>query len=182
MIELEVRLPGLVAQESEPAKARSEQLRSLLLQEKLVRCAMKGFSAKRAAGVCGCHESTARAFYRDPGFRKRVNGIIQSAFEGVDEAFVKQQEGIHEKLERAALVSFDELYGMLTDKGVSSNLRARIAMQFLDRNPETQTGSTLRVEKVEAEQLLEAAKVAREMEGRATELGKVVEMRKKEVG
>lgn len=166
-------LPDNFAQvlESEP---RTRLLQGVVLRQQLQRLAMKGLNATRAAQVVGCSKDTARAVYRDPEFRKEVIGRVDGAFADVDAAFIDQKRSLHQRLADKAEDAYEALCVMLDSQDTLPSLKAKIAMDFLDRNPETQAGHTVTKlgELVHPEQLAQAARIGREMDN------KVIPMRR----
>jgi hypothetical protein len=89
---------------------------------------------------------------------------VDLAFVDVDSKLLSKDLSLHERLERKALEAFEVLAGMLDDANTHPGYRMRIAQDFLDRNPETQGGSTVRYGRLDPSQLREAASAARDMD------------------
>lgn len=141
-------------------------LKGLVLRQQLIRLAMKGLNATRAASVVGCAKETARGIYRDPDFRKEVVGRVDGAFGDVDLAFVEQKKSLHERLAERAERAFDQLCNLLDNEETMPSLKVKIAQDFMDRNPETQAGhTTTRLNPAfQSEALAHAARIAREVD------------------
>lgn len=139
-------------------------LTSAVLRVQLLRLAMKGVNATRAAEMLGCAPETARRHYADPTFRRAVLGKVDDAFVGVDAAFAEQKKTLHERLAEKADKAFEELCVLLDSQNTPMHLKVKIAQDFLDRNPETQAGFVQRHGKFDPEQLAAASRVAREMD------------------
>lgn len=133
---------------------------------KLLRLAALGLNAKRAAEILGIDVQTVRREYRDPEFKKLALMRLEEAFEGVDEKFEGELLSLHDQIQIKGQEAFDTLCHLLGDKDAPSAVRARIAMDILDRNPNTQAGSIVRHGTlIDADQLSKAARVAEEMNG-----------------
>lgn len=133
---------------------------------------MRGLNAKDASKALGVGVEMARRHYSDPDFQREVMNRVNGAFDGVDQRYGEEKEGMHERLAKAAERSFDILSDMLEKDETTDSMKARIAMNFMDRNPETQAGHTVRSGELSPETLSRAAKTARDMDN-------VVEMKKK---
>jgi transposase len=125
---------------------------------------MKGINATIAAKIVGCSKETSRKYYSDPSFRRDALEKVEQAFEGVDNNFIEEKKSIHERLAEQAENAFEELVSLLADKSTSTGYRIRIAQDFLDRNPETQAGFVARHTQVNPDQLIMAARTAKEMD------------------
>lgn len=158
-----------------PSGERKMLLQMVVLRQQLLRLAMKGVNAKRASELVGVHHHTVLGIYKDPMFRKEVLGKVGGAFEDVDGAYVAQRKSLHERLAEKAETAFGVLVEMLEDKEGLPSLRAKVAMDLLDRNPETQQGHTItRISPaLESEQLIQAAHIARQVDSKVTPIRKV---------
>ncbi len=147
-------------------ETRHVTMRGMVTRQQLLRLAMKGLNAARAARAAGLNPYTVRAIYRDPAFRKEVYGRVNGAFEEVDQAFRETKKSLHECLAEEAERAFETLRDMLADQGTMPSLKVKIAQDFLDRNPETQAGHTVMRLGVamQGEDLAHAARIAREMD------------------
>jgi hypothetical protein len=141
---------------------------------KLLRCALRGVNAKDAARVVGCSHATAMTVYSDPSFQRRVHEQLEGVFEGVDAGFIDRQMSLHERIEQKAKDAFKVLADMLDNNATPPHLRAKVAMDMLDRNPETQAGHSVTTRRDDelAETLRAAAAASREADN-------VVTMRRK---
>lgn len=149
---------------------RKALLKGLVLRQQLIRLAMKGLNATRAAALVGCGKDTARGVYRDPDFRKEVLSRVDGAFVDVDNLFVETRKSIHERLAEKAEKAFDVLCDMLDSEETMPSIRMKVAHDILDRNPETQAGHTVtRLNPaLGSESLVQAARIAREMDEKVT--------------
>lgn len=126
--------------------------------------AAQGVNAKRASELLGLGYSVVCGEYNDPSFRRQVYGLVEGAFEGVDSALANVQLSLHDRIRLKSEEAFDVLCSILDDEAENPALRAKIAVEMLDRNPESQSGTTVRHGAlVEAESLALAARAAEEM-------------------
>lgn len=140
-------------------------LQVALRRAQLLRCALRGLTAKAAAKIVGCSEGTVASTYRDPAFRKQVYDKFNGVFSDIDAGFADRKLALHEKLERKAGEAFDLLSDLMDSEETPVHLRARIAQDFMDRNPDTTSSGVVRRSSEEMTQVLqEAAKAAEEVE------------------
>jgi hypothetical protein len=115
--------------------------------------------------VVKCSSATARNVYADPAFKQEVLRRVESAFEGVDTSFVARKQSTFQRIQESADDAFDELLFLLKDDETHRGLKAKIAMDILDRVPETRAGEVRdNKHSFDPLQLAHAAKVAREMD------------------
>lgn len=147
-------------------ESKTHTLRNIVVRQQLARLAMKGINAKLASGFVGVCAATAQAIYRDPKFKAEVYGKVDGAFTDVDKAFKESKQSVHERIAARADVILDQLFEMMDDTTQLPTLRAKIMMDVLDRNPETQPGHTVTRlgGAMTPEQLAQAAQIAREMD------------------
>ena len=158
--------PGVLAELS-PAPSpelAGRRMDTAVLREHLVRTAARGLNARQAAEALGATYQTVLSIYRDPNFRKRVSGRLAQAFEGVDEATEARILTLHEQMQVKGQIAFDVLVGMLEDHEQRPELRAKIALEFLDRQPDTMAGHIVRHERFDPTALALAAQAATEMD------------------
>lgn len=146
---------------------------AVALRSRLVRLAAQRCNAARASELTGAGYSVVRNIYNDPGFRKQVFEFVEGAFEKVDGEFTQVQESLHDRIRRKSEEAFDVLCEILDDPNEMSGLRAKVALELLDRNPESQAGTTVRHGALANDQALAIAARA------AEEMNKVLPMRKK---
>lgn len=146
------------------AEASNVQLTQAVRRTQLIRLALRGVTAHRAAKILGCSPSTVLATYKDPQFRQACMARLSNAFQEIDEQIAKEKRTLHERLAEKSEEAFEKLCDMLDSDSTPVHLRAKIAMDFLDRNPETQPGHTVRTERFDPEQLAAAARTAAEMD------------------
>jgi hypothetical protein len=147
-------------------ETRHVTMRGMVTRQMLLRLAMKGLNATKAARAAGLNPYTVRAIYRDPNFRKEVYGRVDGAFDEVDKAFHETKKSLHECLAEEAEHAFETLRDMLADQQTMPSLKVKIAQDFLDRNPETQPGHTVTrfSMQMQSEELAHAARIAKEMD------------------
>lgn len=150
-------------------------LRMAVLRAQLQRLALKGMDATSAARLLKVDPSTVRRHYADPAFRRMVLGKLETAFEGVDESFKAKRAGLHELLEEQAYKSFESLQTMLEDPELAKGYQIKIHQDFLDRHQDTAPVTRAR-HSVDSDDLVRAAKVAREMDELREKEGKVVDI------
>lgn len=133
-------------------------------RSKLLRLAVQSVNAKRASELLGIGYQTVLAEYKDPSFRRQAHEMVESAFEGVDASLSNVQLSLHDRIRLKSEEAFDVLCNILDDEAENPALRAKIAVELLDRNPESQAGTTVRHGAlVEATDLARAARAAEEM-------------------
>jgi len=137
---------------------------SSVLRAQLLRLAVRGCSATEAARVLKCHPQTAMKIYADPDFRKAAIRKLDRAFGLTDEDFAVEKRSLILRLQEKAENAFSLLCDLLESNDTQPALRVKIAQDFLDRNPETQPGYTVQHKRFEPEQLMQAARAAREMD------------------
>lgn len=143
-----------------------------LRRAQLLRCALRGLTAKAASRIVGCSESTACAVYRDPEFRRSVYNKFNSVFEDIDAGLANRKLALFERIEHKASDAFSLLEDLMDSDETPVHLRARIAQDMLDRNPQTQAGHIVTRRSEELSQMLQEASKA------AGEVDKVVQMRR----
>jgi hypothetical protein len=131
---------------------------------KLLRLAAQGLNAKQAANVTGIPYATVLAEYGDEEFRAQTYALVNSAFSGVDGKVADFNLTLHDRIRLQSEKAFEKLCELMDDDTTHPAIVARIAQDFLDRNPESQSGSTMRIERIEADHLALAAKAAKEMD------------------
>jgi hypothetical protein len=145
---------------------REKHLRRAILFTKLLRCAIRGMSAKEAAKYVGCWRGVAQEIYRDPSFRAQVRERVESSMASGDAEFMQREQTLQDKIAAASNKAFDVLQEMLEDTQQDPRLRVRVAEGFLDRNPEaarkTESKST-HTHNFSVEQLMNAARTADEL-------------------
>jgi hypothetical protein len=141
-------------------------------RQELLRLAMRGFSAKKAAEALELPYSGVLQEYRDREFRALAYGRLEQAFSEIDSGFEEEKQTLHERLRAKSDDAFRVLCELLGDEEVHPGVRAKIAQDILDRNPETMAGHTVRHEKFDPEQLRRAAQAAGEMDN-------VIELKRK---
>lgn len=139
-------------------------LQVALRRAQLLRCALRGMTAKAASRIVGCSEGTAAAIYRDPAFRKQVYDKFTGVFADIDAGFADRKLALHERLEHKASEAFQLLSDLMDSDETPVHLRARIAQDFMDRNPDTTAAGVVRRTEELTETLKEAAKAAEEVE------------------
>jgi hypothetical protein len=131
---------------------------------KLLRIAAQGFNATRAAELLGVSPATTQKEYADPSFREQLLSLVESAFESSDGVFGQVMFNLQDRLRMKAEEAFDTLAEIMDDTTQEPALRAKVAMNFLDRTPETQQGHQVRYGAIEdASTLARAARAAEEM-------------------
>lgn len=147
-----------------PAPAdRARLLSSAVTRAQLMRCAMKGINATKAALLVGCTTSFARRTYADPAFKRECLAIVEGVFGDIDKVYAEKRRDLHAELESQALKSFDDLVTMLEDDELTPAIRMRINQDFLDRSAATASYAP-RSADLGAQQLQIAAAAAREMD------------------
>ncbi len=133
-------------------------------RSKLLRLAAQGFPATRAAQILGAHAATIQREYRDPEFRKQVLALVESAFESSDLRFGEEMFTLQDRLKMKAEEAFETLCEIMDDPQNEPTVRAKVAMDLLNRVPETQSGHQVRTGPIEdASALARAARAAEEM-------------------
>lgn len=181
---LAIELPlETLLQEASPAismdlKERARLLRVEVQRTQLLRLAMKGLPASKAAEFIGISAATARSHYLDPDFRRSCLSKVEAAFADIDDAFIHKRKSLHEMIEEQALSSFKDLCGMLCDADLMPSLRVKINQDFLNRCEESSPQANINVSghRFTPEELQRAAAVAREVDA------KVVPIRKEKTG
>lgn len=131
----------------------------------LLRLAMRGVTANKAAEILGCSAATARVVYSDPMFRAHCLGQLEEAFADIDTAYAEKKATMVERMGAKAEDAFNALCEMLDDPNTKVPYKIKIAQDFLDRNPETQAGHIVRTGPLaDSDKLAQAARVAREMD------------------
>lgn len=132
----------------------------------LLRLALRGVNATKAAEVVGCSVATARAVYADPTFRASAIGRLDEAFADIDQGLATKKATLIERMSAKADEAFDMLCDIMDDPNTRVPYKIKIAQDFLDRNPETQAGHIVRTGPLaDPEKLSQAARVAKEMDG-----------------
>lgn len=133
-------------------------------RSKLLRLAAQGVTARRASELLGLGYSVVCGEYNDPSFRRQAFELVEGAFGEVDSALTNVQLSLHDRIRLKSEEAFDVLCNILDDEAENPALRAKIAVELLDRNPESQAGTTVRHGAlVEANDLARAARAAEEM-------------------
>lgn len=144
-------------------------LRQAVRRAQLLRCALRGLTAKDAAAFVGCSHATACGVYNDPGFRRMVLEKQAGVFEGVDERFEKKQLSLHERIERKAVDAFEKLCDLLDSPETNPSLQFRVAQDILDRTPEVAKAAPRAAEDLESV-LRIAASAASDMDAKVVEM------------
>lgn len=156
-------VPGGLFERGE-GEGRAGLLKSAVQRAQLKRLALRGLNATEAARVVGCSPYTARAVFRDPGFREGVLGGVDRAFQEVDVAWAAKRQSWAEKLEEAADKAFVKLVEVLDNPDSEKGLVVKVAQDFMNRHPESAAVNHSQVEhKFSAEELADAARTAQEM-------------------
>lgn len=133
-------------------------------RSKLLRLAAQGLPAARAAQILGCSHATTLMEYRDPEFKRQVLALVESAFESSDVRFGEEMFTLQDRLKMKAEEAFETLCEIMDDVQNEPGVRAKVAMDLLNRVPETQTGHQVRTGAIEdATTLARAARAAEEM-------------------
>lgn len=140
---------------------------------KMVRLAAQGCNARRASELLGIGYGVVCKVYNDASFRKQVFELVEGAFEKVDGAFTNVQLSLHDRIRAKSEEAFEVLCEILDNPDEMPALRAKIAVELLDRNPESQAGTTVRHGALANDQALAVAARA------AEEMNKVLPMRRK---
>lgn len=165
-------IPEGLAQPVHASEYSGEQprlLRTAVLRAQLLRLALRGLTAKQASEILRCSYYTARQQYHDPAFRAQVLTRVEGAMAYADERFDAGQRTLHQRLADTSERAFEILQEMLVngeDAGVTPGLRAKIAIEFMDRNPElaaTHKSEHIHEHRVTSDDLIIAARTAAEM-------------------
>lgn len=159
---LSFHLPDSVALDVQPSQRGL--LTTAVTRTQLLRLAMKGVNATRAAELVGCSPETARRHYADPSFRKHVLGKVDDAFRDVDAAFVLEKKSLHERISEQAERSFEELQVLLQDPELGNSLKVKIHQDFLNRAEDTAQVTKSLSANINPDQLLIAMRTAKEMD------------------
>ncbi len=130
---------------------------------KLLRLAAQGINARQASGIINVPYATVLSEYADPEFKVQLHALMEQAFSDVDGKFGAFNLTLHDRIRLKSEEAFQTLCELMDDDTNHPAIRARIAQDMLDRNPESQAGSVIRHERIEADQLALAARAAEEM-------------------
>jgi hypothetical protein len=160
----ELNIPNAAHFEAELALQHEPKLvKQLVVRARLLRFALRGLNARQAAQLIGEPYQTVRAIYADPTFKREVQQRINGAFEGVDSQFVAEQKTVTDAIKDKAGAAFNYLCELLEDPNAHPGYRMRAAQDILDRNEDTQAGSTI-TKRIDPAQLALAARTAQEMD------------------
>jgi hypothetical protein len=123
----------------ELAERQPRLLRTAVLRAQLLRLALRGLTAKQSSEILRCSYFSARQHYHDPAFRAQVLARVEGAMANADERFDAGARTLHQRLADTSEKAFEILQEMLVnaeDAGVTPGLRAKIALEFMDRNPD----------------------------------------------
>lgn len=158
---------------------KKKLIHTTVLRMALLRLAMKGVTAKKAAEILGCNPSTARTHYADPTFKRAVYEKVREAFGEIDEAFETASKTLHERIQEQALKSFQDLVALLERNDLGHAHRIKINQDFLNRCEESQPLAK-HTTQLEPAALARASQVAREMEAAASGKLTYIEPHKRE--
>jgi hypothetical protein len=160
-----IEIPDAILEKVNAPEAGGKLMTQAVRRAQLLRLALRGVNAKKAAEVIGCSHATARAVYADPEFRKGCLGRLDDAFADIDASFATRKRSLIERMEEKAEVAFETLVGLLEAHDTKDVYKIKIAQDFLDRNPTTQAGHVVRTGPLaDPDKLSQAARVAREMD------------------
>lgn len=141
-------------------------------EEELVRLLLGRYTLKECAALLEVTYSTLCARARRPEFLDRLRELSKETWAETDRELRLIHGNVTERLVLLSERALTELEALMDDEGTDDRLRAKIAMDFLDRTAETSKSTKSLVknthEFINPLQLKHAAAAAREMDDSVT--------------
>jgi predicted transcriptional regulator len=139
-------------------------------KQEAIRLLLEGANLREIAALLGVTRESVRNYLQEPALRAQLQELNAGLLKNIDQELLENYRSKTEILDEIAMLALGEMKAMISDRSLHPSTRAKLIDSALDRTPEISRTKkidvTQRVLQLKAEDLLEAANAAVEIEAR----------------